>query len=239
MAAALVIIPTLNESENIAAIIKSIFDLQEAFDILVVDDQSQDGTPQIVQELQKQYTQLFLESRSGQKGLGRAYIHGFKWALQRNYDYILEMDADFSHRPKYLPKLYKACKKEGFDMSVGSRYVHNKINVINWNFKRLLLSFLASKYVKFITGIPIYDTTAGFVCYKKHTLQALNLDTIRFVGYAFQIEMKFKVWKKNLRIKEVPIVFYDREQGVSKMNSAIIKEAIFGVLQLRFNAFKK
>ena len=239
MADALVIIPTLNEIQNIEPIIRSIFNLDTDFDILIVDDNSQDGTAQKVLELQKIYdNQLFLEKRLGVKGLGRAYLHGFIWALQKKYDYILEMDADFSHNPEDLPRLYKACKQDNFDMSIGSRYVNNKINVINWNFKRLFLSFFASKYVKFITGIPIYDTTAGFVCYKREVLQRLDLQKIQFVGYAFQIEMKFKAWKKGFRIKEVPIIFSDRVRGRSKMNKSIIVEAVFGVLKLRFMAHK-
>lgn len=240
MVDALIIIPTLNEAENIAAMLKSIFALKTPFHILVVDDNSQDGTKKIVENLKKQYENtLFLENRLGKKGLGKAYIDGFKWALQKNYAYILEMDADFSHDPKYLPMLYKTCKEEGFDMSIGSRYIGNKINVIQWDFKRLLLSFFASKYVKFITKIPIYDTTAGFVCYKKQVLEAINLEKIQFIGYAFQIEMKFKTWKKGFKIKEIPIVFRDRTKGISKMNGSIIREAIFGVIQLRFNFLKK
>ncbi len=234
MSDTLVIIPTLNEIENIKAIIQAVFKLKKKFHILVVDDNSKDGTPEAVEALYSQYPeQLFLEKRKGKKGLGSAYIHGFKWALQKEYQYIIEMDADFSHNPKDLSKLYDACKKEGAKLSVGSRYINNNINVVNWNIKRLLLSYFASKYVQIITGIPLFDTTAGFVCYHRDVLETIDLDKIRFVGYAFQIEMKFKTWKHNFPIKEVGIVFTDRTHGTSKMNKSIITEAVFGVIKLR------
>ena len=234
MSDTLVIIPTLNEIENIKAIIEAVFKLKKKFHILVVDDNSKDGTPEAVEALYNAYPeQLFLEKRKGKKGLGSAYIHGFKWALQKEYQYIIEMDADFSHNPKDLSKLYDACKKEGAKLSVGSRYINNNINVVNWNIKRLLLSYFASKYVQIITGIPLFDTTAGFVCYHREVLETIDLDKIRFVGYAFQIEMKFKTWKHNFPIKEVGIVFTDRTHGTSKMNNSIITEAVFGVIKLR------
>jgi dolichol-phosphate mannosyltransferase len=234
MSDTLVIIPTLNEIENIKAIIQAVFKLKKKFHILVVDDNSKDGTPEAVEALYSEYPeQLFLEKRKGKKGLGSAYIHGFKWALRKEYQYIIEMDADFSHNPKDLSKLYDACKKEGAKLSVGSRYINNNINVVNWNIKRLLLSYFASKYVQIITGIPLFDTTAGFVCYHRDVLETIDLDKIRFVGYAFQIEMKFKTWKHNFPIKEVGIVFTDRTHGTSKMNNSIITEAVFGVIKLR------
>lgn len=233
----LIIIPTLNEVENINAIVHAVLALADSYHILVVDDNSTDGTIIAVKTLQKQYTRLFLEVRTKDKGLGKAYIHGFLWALQREYDYIVEMDADFSHNPKDLPKLIEACEK-GADLAVGSRYINNKINVINWDFKRLLLSYMASKYVKLITGIPVFDTTAGFICYKKEVLKAIDFSNIRFTGYAFQIEMKFKAWLRNFTIKEVPIIFTDRTKGTSKLDSSIIGEAIFGVIRMKFKGLK-
>lgn len=230
----LVIIPTLNEIENIGEIISAVFNEKKQFHILVVDDNSKDGTPEKVQELiQKHPERLFLEQRKGKKGLGSAYIHGFKWALKRDYEYVIEMDADFSHNPKDLIKLYSACKEHHAKLAVGSRYVNNNVNVINWNIKRLLLSYFASKYVQFITGIPLFDTTAGFVCYHRDVLETIDLDRIQFVGYAFQIEMKFKTWKHQFPIKEVSIVFTDRTKGTSKMSGSIVTEAIFGVIKLR------
>ncbi len=234
MSDTLVIIPTLNEIENIESIIEAVFSQEKNFHILVVDDLSTDGTPAVVTTLQKEYPdKLFLENRSGEKGLGRAYIHGFQWALKQSYEYIVEMDADFSHNPKDIIKLYDACKLDGAQLSIGSRYVNNNVNVVNWNIKRLLLSYFASKYVQIITGIPLFDTTAGFVCYHRSVLERINLDNIRFVGYAFQIEMKFKTWKHKFQIKEVPIVFTDRTAGTSKMNNSIISEAVFGVVKLK------
>jgi len=235
MSNALVIIPTYNEKENIELIIRAVFSEKKAFDILVVDDTSTDGTYQIVQKLITEFpNKLFLEIRKEKTGLGDAYIHGFKWALNKKYDYIIEMDADFSHPVEKLEELSNACEKEGFDMSIGSRYITGgKIN--NWDKKRLILSLFASKYVRIITGIPIKDTTAGFVCYKSAVLKKIDLDNIRFIGYAFQIELKYKAWKNNFKIKEIPITFTDRVRGKSKMNGSIISEAIFGVIKMRFN----
>ena len=233
MSNTLVIIPTYNEKENIEAIIRAVFSQKKQFDILVVDDSSPDGTNDIVANLQQEFSNLFLEIRKEKSGLGTAYIHGFKWAISNNYDYIIEMDADFSHNPNDLIKLYEACAEDGADFSIGSRYLNNKINVINWDFKRLFLSYFASKYVRFITQIPIYDTTAGFVCYKRKVLENIELDKIKFVGYAFQIEMKFKAWKKKFKHKEVSIIFTDRKKGTSKMSGSIISEAVFGVIKMR------
>ncbi len=233
MSNTLVIIPTYNEKENIEAIIRAVFSQEKQFDILVVDDSSPDGTGEIVTNLQQEFSNLFLEVRIEKNGLGTAYIHGFKWAISKNYDYIIEMDADFSHNPEDLIKLYSACAENGADFSIGSRYLNNKINVINWDFKRLFLSYFASKYVRFITKIPIYDTTAGFVCYRREVLENIALDKIKFVGYAFQIEMKFKAWKKKFKHKEVSIIFTDRKKGTSKMSGSIISEAVFGVIKMR------
>ena len=229
----IVIIPTYNEKENVEAIIRAVFDLEKNFDILIVDDNSPDGTAQIVTDLQEVFPgRLFLENRKEKQGLGIAYIHGFRWALQRKYDYIFEMDADFSHNPADLPRLYNACKNEGADLAVGSRYA-NGISVVNWDIKRILLSYFASKYVRMITRIPVHDTTAGFVCYSEKVLRTIDLDKIRFVGYAFQIEMKFKAWKHGFRIREVSVIFTDRIRGKSKMSGSIIREALFGVIQMR------
>jgi dolichol-phosphate mannosyltransferase len=239
MSDVLVIIPTYNEKENIEAIIRAVFQQQKAFHVLVVDDNSPDGTAQIVTHLQKEFdSQLFLENRLIKNGLGAAYIHGFKWALNRDYEYIIEMDADFSHDPKDLIRLYNACKIDGADMSIGSRY-SNGVNVVNWPMKRVLLSYFASKYVRFITRMPIYDTTAGFVCYKRKVLETIQLDKIKFVGYAFQIEMKFKAWKHQFKIKEVSVIFTDRNLGESKMSGNIVYEALFGVLKLRLRGLPK
>jgi len=239
MSDVLVIIPTYNEKENIEAIIIAVFQQQKAFHVLVVDDNSPDGTAQIVTHLQKEFdSQLFLENRLIKNGLGAAYIHGFKWALNRDYEYIIEMDADFSHDPKDLIRLYNACKIDGADMSIGSRY-SNGVNVVNWPMKRVLLSYFASKYVRFITRMPIYDTTAGFVCYKRKVLETIQLDKIKFVGYAFQIEMKFKAWKHQFKIKEVSVIFTDRNLGESKMSGNIVYEALFGVLKLRLRGLPK
>lgn len=239
MSNTLVIIPTYNEKENIEAIIRAVFSQEKQFDILVVDDSSPDGTGDIVRNLQQEFSNLFLEVRAEKSGLGTAYIHGFKWAISKNYDYIIEMDADFSHNPNDLIKLYHACAEDGADFSIGSRYLNNKINVINWDFKRLFLSYFASKYVRFITQIPIYDTTAGFVCYKRKVLESIDLDKIKFVGYAFQIEMKFKAWKKKFKHKEVSIIFTDRKKGTSKMSGSIISEAVFGVIKMRLENLLK
>jgi dolichol-phosphate mannosyltransferase len=236
----LVIIPSYNEKENIENIIRATFSQKKAFNILVVDDNSPDGTAAIVKQLQPEFkNQLFLEVRPHKGGLGSAYIHGFKWALQRPYQYIIEMDADFSHNPKDLIRLYDACTDEKADVSIGSRYINNEVNVVNWDMKRLLLSYFASKYVKFITRIPVSDTTAGFVCYNRKVLETINLDKIKFIGYAFQIEMKFKAWKHRFSIKEVSVIFTDRSEGTSKMNSGIINEAIFGVIQMAFKGLPK
>lgn len=230
----LVIIPTYNEIENVELIIRSVFDLETDFHILIVDDNSPDGTADVVKNLQKDFNgRLHLEIRQEKNGLGVAYIHGFKWALAHGYDYIMEMDADFSHNPKDLPRLYNACK-QGADIAVGSRYVDG-INVVKWDIKRILLSYFASKYVRIITGIPVKDTTAGFVCYQKQVLQTINLDKIEFVGYAFQIEMKYKAWLHGFDIKEVSIIFTDRVRGQSKMSGAIINEAVFGVIKMRLH----
>lgn len=234
MSDTLVIIPTYNEKENIEAIIRAVFNEKKIFHILVVDDNSPDGTSVIVEKLIIAFpNQLFIEKRKGKNGLGTAYIHGFKWALARKYNYIIEMDADFSHNPKDVVRLYNACASGEGDVSIGSRYVDNQVNVINWGIKRLLLSYFASKYVRFITRIPVFDTTAGFVCWKRNVLETINLDEIRFVGYAFQIEMKFKAWKHKFNIKEVSVVFTDRDLGSSKMSGNIISEALFGVIKMR------
>jgi len=236
MSDALVIIPTFNEIENIELLIVNIFSLPREFNILVVDDNSPDGTANVVQLLVGKYkNRLFLEQREGKSGLGTAYIHGFKWALERDYEYIFEMDADFSHNPNDLIRLYKACANQDFDMSIGSRY-KTGVNVVNWPMGRVLMSWLASKYVRLITGLSICDTTAGFVCYKRAVLEKINLNKIQFVGYAFQIEMKFKTHLNKFKIIEVPIIFTDRTRGESKMNGGIISEAIFGVIKMKFNS---
>tara|TARA_R110001632_G_scaffold140060_1_gene255984 strand:- start:91351 stop:92067 length:717 start_codon:yes stop_codon:yes gene_type:complete len=238
MSDTLVIIPTYNEKENIEAIIETVFKQKKRFHVLVVDDNSPDGTANIVEDLMTRYPKsLFIEKRKGKNGLGTAYIHGFKWAIDKKYDYIIEMDADFSHNPKDLVRLYNACEKDGADVSVGSRYSQG-VNVVNWPMKRVLLSYFASKYVRFITGIPVHDTTAGFVCYKRNVLETIRLDKIRFVGYAFQIEMKFKTWKLGFNIKEVSVVFTDRTLGESKMSGGIVYEALFGVIKMRFKGLR-
>lgn len=230
----LVIIPTYNEKENIENIISAVFDLQQDFHILVVDDSSPDGTAEIVKKMQTQFPDfLHLTIRETKDGLGKAYIHGFKWALENHFDYIFEMDADFSHNPNDLPLLFEACKNA--DMSVGSRYSQG-VNVVNWPMGRVLLSYFASKYVRFILGIPVYDTTAGFVCFRRETLQQINLDKIKLKGYGFQVEMKYRTFKKGLKIVEVPIIFTNRVKGQSKMNGGIIGEAIFGILNLKWKS---
>ena len=235
----LVVIPTYNEKENIASILAAIFGLQQSFHVLVIDDGSPDGTAHIVKELQSKYPgQLFIEERSGKLGLGTAYIHGFKWALAKEYNFIFEIDADFSHNPNDLPRLYNACKNEGADLAVGSRYVKGG-GVVNWPWDRNALSKGASLYTRIITWMPVKDPTAGFVCYKREVLEAINLDEIQFVGYAFQIEMKFAAWKLGFKIKEVPIIFQDRTSGTSKMNKGIVKEGILGVLKLRWHSLFK
>ncbi len=236
----LVIIPTYNEKDTIERVIRSVFSEEKAYDVLIVDDNSPDGTTAIVEALKKEYKdRLFLEVRTAKRGLGTAYIHGFKWALTKSYQYIIEMDADYSHDPKDLIRLYDACADGKADISVGSRYVNNQVNVVNWDFKRLLLSYFASRYVRFITRIPINDTTAGFVCYRREVLEKIQLDKIKFIGYAFQIEMKFKAWKHGFKIKEVPVIFTDREFGISKMDGKIISEAVFGVIKMRLKGLPK
>lgn len=238
MSDTLVIIPTYNEKENIELILRAVFQEEKNFHVLVVDDSSPDGTGNIVKSLMKEFpTQLFIEERKGKNGLGTAYIHGFKWALSKGYDYIIEMDADFSHDPKDLIRLYNACAIEGADVSVGSRYSIG-VNVVNWSMKRVLLSYFASKYVRFITGIPVHDTTAGFVCYKREVLETIKLDKIKFVGYAFQIEMKFKAWKHGFSIKEVSVIFTDRTAGESKMSGGIVYEALFGVIKMKLRGLR-
>ena len=235
----LLIIPTYNERENVALLLKTVFDLQEGFHILVIDDGSPDGTANIVKNLFVTYPgKLFLEERVGKLGLGTAYIHGFKWALDKGYRFIFEMDCDFSHNPNELKKLYLACKTGGADVAIGSRYIKNG-KVENWPAIRIFLSKGASIYTRLITFMPIKDPTAGFVCYRNYVLEAINFDEISFVGYAFQIEMKFAAWKLGFRIKEVPITFIDRQYGVSKMNKGIVKEGIFGVLKLKWMSMFK
>jgi dolichol-phosphate mannosyltransferase len=233
------VIPTFNEKENIASIIEAVFSLGQDFHVVVIDDNSPDGTATIVKDLQQKYPhELFLEERRGKLGLGTAYIHGFKWSVNKGYRYIFEMDADFSHDPKDLQRLYEACKFGGADLAVGSRYVQGGGNV-NWPRDRVLLSKGGSFYTRLITWMPVKDPTAGFVCYTKEVLETINLDEIRFVGYAFQIEMKFAAWKLGFTIKEVPIIFKDRKYGSSKMNKGIVKEGILGVLKLRWYALFK
>ncbi|MEE2931110.1 MAG: polyprenol monophosphomannose synthase [Bacteroidota bacterium] len=237
MSDSLIIIPTYNEKENIERIIRKIFSLEKAFNILIVDDGSPDGTADIVKKLMTDFSnKLFIEERSEKSGLGTAYIHGFKWALNKEYAFIFEMDADFSHNPNDLIKLYNACKNDGGDLAIGSRYIKG-VNVVNWPMSRVLMSFFASKYVKFITGMPIHDSTAGFKCYKREVLETINLDKINFVGYAFQIEMKFKSWKYKFNIIEVPVIFTDRTEGTSKMSGGIFFEAFFGVIQMKVKSF--
>ena len=235
----LVIIPTYNEEENISKIIEKVFSLPLDFDILIIDDNSTDQTASIVKGLQSKYpARLSLEERQGKLGLGTAYIHGFRWALTKDYQYIFEMDADFSHNPEDLVRLYDSCLEEGADVAVGSRYVKGG-KIVNWPLGRILLSYFASVYARLITLLPCKDTTAGFVCYKKEVLEAINLDDIQFVGYAFQIEMKFTAWKLGFHIREVPITFVDRVAGTSKMSTAIFNEAMLGVLQLKWQSLFK
>lgn len=229
----IVIIPTYNEIENIESIIRTVFSLQKPFHVLIIDDNSPDHTAKKVIALQEEYPgRLFLEQRNKKSGLGTAYVHGFKWALEREYEYIFEMDADFSHNPHDLEKLYDSCRFGIYDVAIGSRYVTG-VNVVNWPLSRVLLSYFASVYVRMITGMEIQDTTAGFVCYKKNVLKSINLDKIKFIGYAFQIEMKYRAYSQKFKIVEVPIIFTDRTKGQSKMSNSIIKEAIFGVIVLR------
>ncbi len=229
----IVIIPTYNEIENIESIIRAVLSQHKPFHVLIIDDNSPDHTADKVVQLQVEFPEkLFLEKRNGKQGLGTAYVHGFKWALQQNYNYVFEMDADFSHNPNDLEKLYNACHMGGADLAIGSRYVTG-VNVVNWPLSRVLMSYFASVYVDFITGMKIHDATAGFICYRRQVLEELNLDKIKFVGYAFQIEMKYRTFCKNFAIVEVPIIFTDRTKGQSKMSSAIFKEAVLGVIVLR------
>lgn len=234
----IVIIPTYNEKENIENIIRAVFALDKCFHILVIDDGSPDATAAIVHRLidTEFADRLFIKERSGKLGLGTAYIAGFKWALEHNYDYIFEMDADFSHDPNDLPRLYAACHDEGYDVAIGSRYVSG-VNVVNWPIGRVLMSYFASKYVRFVTGFNVHDTTAGFKCYRRCVLESIPLDQVRFKGYAFQIEMKYTAYKMGYKIKEVPVIFVNRREGVSKMNGGIFGEAFFGVMRLRWDGW--
>ncbi|WP_071145096.1 polyprenol monophosphomannose synthase [Bacteroides ihuae] len=233
----IVIIPTYNERENIENIIRTVFELEKVFHILVIEDGSPDGTAAIVKTLQQEFPErLFMMERKGKLGLGTAYITGFKWALKRDYEYVFEMDADFSHSPNDLPRLYKACNEEGGDVAIGSRYVSG-VNVVNWPMGRVLMSYFASKYVRIITGLPVHDTTAGFKCYRRQVLETIDLDAIRFKGYAFQIEMKFTAFKCGFNVVEVPVIFVNRELGTSKMDSSIFGEAVFGVIKLKINSW--
>ncbi len=240
MANGIIVIPTYNETENIELLVRKIFSLQRKFHILVVDDNSPDGTAIIIRTLQAEFPEsLFLEERKEKMGLGTAYIKGFKWALARKYEYVFEMDADFSHDPDDLIRLYNTCKRDGADVAIGSRYITG-VNVINWPMSRVLMSWLASKYVRIITGMNIQDTTAGFVCYKREVLENIKLNKIQFVGYAFQIEMKFRAHLQKYKIIEVPVIFTDRTRGTSKMSGSIISEAVFGVITMKMKSlFKK
>lgn len=233
----IVIIPTYNERENIENIIRAVFALEKVFHILIIEDGSPDGTASIVKTLQQEFPErLFMIERKGKLGLGTAYIAGFKWSLEHDYEYIFEMDADFSHNPADLPRLYKACAEESADVAIGSRYISG-VNVVNWPMGRVLMSYFASKYVRLITGIPVQDTTAGFKCYRRRVLETIDLDGIRFKGYAFQIEMKFTAYKCGFKIVEVPVIFINRELGTSKMNSSIFGEAVFGVIKLKVHSW--
>jgi len=237
MKESVVVIPTYNEIENIQAIIRKVFSLPHPFHILIVDDSSPDGTAAEVLRLQAEFPdRLFLEERKGKLGLGTAYIHGFKYALRAGYQYIFEMDADFSHNPEDLVRLYQACAQDGNELAIGSRY-SNGVNVVNWPMSRVLLSYFASRYVRLITGMPIHDATAGFKCYSRRVLETINLDKIRFIGYAFQIEMKFLTYMHGFKILEVPIIFTDRAKGESKMSKGIIKEAFLGVIQMKLSSY--
>ena len=243
MTDSIVIIPTYNEKENIEKIIRKVFSLSQSFHVLIVEDNSPDGTADIVKKLMQEFPQqLFIEERKGKLGLGTAYIHGFQWALKKDYQYIFEMDADFSHNPEDLPRLYNACAVQGADVAIGSRYI-NGISVVNWPIGRVLMSYYASMYVRIVLNIPVRDTTAGFKCYKRIVLETISLHKIRFVGYAFQVEMKYNAWKHGFKLLEVPIIFIDRKEGSSKMSSKIFKEGFFGVLVMRiwalFRNFEK
>ena len=237
MSEGLVLIPTYNERENAELIIRKVLTLTRAFDVLVIDDGSPDGTATVVRELQAEFAgRLFLEERSGKQGLGTAYLHGFRWALDRGYGYVFEMDADFSHNPEDLLRLHDACALEGYDLAIGSRYIQG-VNVVNWPMSRVLMSYFASWYVRLVTGMPIRDATAGFKCYTARVLRAIDLTNVRFVGYAFQIEMKWLAYQLGFRIKEVPIIFTDRTRGTSKMSTGIVQEAFFGVLQMKISSW--
>lgn len=239
MSDSVVIIPTYNEKENIEKIIRFVFSLPKIFHVLIVEDNSPDGTADIVRRLMKEFPdKLYMEERKGKLGLGTAYIHGFRWALVKEYEYIFEMDADFSHNPADLLKMYNACTTQGADLVIGSRYIRG-VNVVNWPMGRVLMSYYASAYVRFITRMKVRDTTAGFVCYTRRVLEAINLDRIRFIGYAFQIEMKYTAWKLGFNIYEEPIIFTDRTEGQSKMSSGIFKEAVLGVISLRCRNIRK
>ena len=238
MSDSLIIIPTYNEKENAAKMIRKVFSLEKSYHVLIVDDGSPDGTADIVKALQSEFSnRLFIEERSGKLGLGTAYIHGFNWGLKRGYDYFIEMDRDFSHNPDDLIRLYNACALEENDLAIGSRYVGGLVNVINWPIGRVMMSYFASRYVKMITGLPVDDTTAGFKCYRKKVVENVLRSNVTFVGYAFQIEMKFKSWKYGYKIKEVPVIFTDRTEGESKMSSSIFYEAFFGVIQMKLKSF--
>jgi len=233
----IVIIPTYNEKENIEKIIRKVFSLAKEFHVLIIEDNSPDGTAQIVKTLMLEFPEkLFIEERKGKLGLGTAYIHGFKWAIQKHYNFIFEMDADFSHNPEDLLRLYHACAEDGADLAIGSRY-SNGVNVVNWPMSRVLISYFGSMYVRKITGIPVRDTTAGFKCYKRSVLEGINFSKIKHIGYGFQIEMKFTVWKLGFNIVEIPIIFTDRTEGTSKMSKGIFREAIFGVLNLKIRSW--
>ncbi len=237
MSDSLVIIPTYNEKENVQAIIRAVFALRKPFDVLIIDDNSDDGTASIVNALMPAFPgRLYMEQRAGKLGLGTAYIHGFKWALERQYAYVFEMDADFSHNPEDLIRLHMTCSMEGADLAIGSRYIKG-VNVVNWPMGRVMMSYFASMYVRLITGMKIRDTTAGFKCYKREVLENIELDRIKFHGYAFQIEMKFTAWKMGYRIVEIPIIFTDRKEGHSKMSSGIFSEAIWGVIEMKLKSF--
>ncbi len=240
MSDSLIIIPTYNEKENVERMLRKVFSLSKEYHVLIVDDGSPDGTSAIVKSLQSEFHgKLFIEERTGKLGLGTAYIHGFRWGLERDYGYFIEMDCDFSHNPEDLIRLYNACAQEDNDLAIGSRYVGGLVNVINWPIGRVMMSYFASRYVKLITGLPIDDTTAGFKCYKREVIENVLRSQVTFVGYAFQIEMKFKSWKFGYKIKEVPVIFTDRTEGESKMSTSIFYEAFFGVIQMKIKSFFK